>query len=60
MKKQIKKLTLLVTLGLSATLSAQRPTTGNPVLPEFHADPEILYAEQTNQYYIYSDRKSVV
>ena len=31
MKKQIKKLTLLVTLGLSATLSAQRPTTGNPV-----------------------------
>lgn len=54
MKKQIKKLTLLVTLGLSATLSAQRPTTGNPVLPEFHADPEILYAEQTNQYYIYS------
>ena len=26
----------------------------NPVLPGFHADPEILYAEQTQTYYIYS------
>ncbi|MBJ2161025.1 MAG: family 43 glycosylhydrolase [Muribaculaceae bacterium] len=26
----------------------------NPVLPGFHADPEILYAEQTGKYYIYS------
>ncbi|MCM1050923.1 MAG: family 43 glycosylhydrolase [Paenibacillus sp.] len=27
---------------------------GNPVLPGFHADPEILYAEKTGKYYIYS------
>lgn len=27
---------------------------GNPVLPEFHADPEILYSNQTGKYYIYS------
>ena len=41
-------------LGIPAHLSAQRAKTGNPVLPEFHADPEILYAKQTNKYYIYS------
>ncbi len=27
---------------------------GNPVLPEFHADPEVLYSQQTGKYYIYS------
>lgn len=27
---------------------------GNPVLPGFHADPEILYSNQTHRYYIYS------
>lgn len=26
----------------------------NPILPEFHADPEILYSENTGKYYIYS------
>lgn len=26
----------------------------NPVLPGFHADPEILYSHQTQKYYIYS------
>ena len=26
----------------------------NPVLPGFHADPEILYSHQTGKYYIYS------
>lgn len=32
------------------TVTAQK----NPILPDFHADPEILYAEQTKNYYIYS------
>jgi hypothetical protein len=27
---------------------------GNPALPGFHADPDILYSRQTNKYYIYS------
>ena len=27
---------------------------GNPVLPGFHADPEILYSRRTGKYYIYS------
>lgn len=26
----------------------------NPILPDFHADPEILYSQQTKRYYIYS------
>ena len=26
----------------------------NPVLPQFHADPEILYSRNTGKYYIYS------
>lgn len=26
----------------------------NPVLPGFHADPEVLYSRQTGKYYIYS------
>lgn len=26
----------------------------NPILPGFHADPEILYSHKTNKYYIYS------
>ena len=26
----------------------------NPVLPEFHADPEILFSVKTGRYYIYS------
>lgn len=26
----------------------------NPVLPEFHADPEVMYSEKTGRYYIYS------
>ncbi|MBQ8050361.1 MAG: family 43 glycosylhydrolase [Bacteroidaceae bacterium] len=27
--------------------------TGNPVLPDFHADPEVLYSQQTGRFYIY-------
>lgn len=31
----------------------------NPVLPEFHADPEILWSEKTGRYYIYSTTDGV-
>lgn len=27
---------------------------GNPILPDFHADPEVLYSNKTKRYYIYS------
>ena len=54
MKKTITLFTAACLTGFSAPVEAQRPATGNPVLPEFHADPEILHAEQTGKYYIYS------
>lgn len=37
----------MTALGLSAVAA-------NPILPDFHADPEILYANSTGKYYIYS------
>lgn len=33
--------------------SAQTKSSRNPVLPGFHADPEIMYSHQSKQYYIY-------
>ena len=42
------------------TIRPIMPTTkgvsavGNPILPGFHADPEILYSNKTGKYYIYS------
>lgn len=42
-------MTLIPTLLL---LAAAVPN--NPILPGFHADPEVLYAEKTGKYYIYS------
>lgn len=46
----------------AAPVKAQVPTVpnpsytgkGNPILPDFHADPEILYSNKTKKYYIYS------
>ena len=35
---------LVVVMGVNAN---------NPVIPGYHADPEILYSEQTGRYYIY-------
>ncbi len=34
--------------------AASMAAADNPVLPGFHADPEILYSENTGKYYIYS------
>lgn len=30
------------------------PNYNNPILPGFHADPEVLYSNKTKRYYIYS------
>lgn len=35
-------------------LLAKWGPTANPILPGFHADPEILYSSKTQKYYIYS------
>lgn len=34
--------------------SAAKPVAQNPILPGFHADPEIIYSHKTKRYYIYS------
>ena len=46
----VKKLSAAL-IGAMASLSAM---AANPVLPGFHADPEVLYSNQTGKYYIYS------
>ena len=53
----MRTITLLLSLllCLSATAKTDKTrTSGNPILPEFHADPEVLYSEQTGKFYIYS------
>lgn len=44
----------LLTLSLLTLLSSSFLLAQQPILPGFHADPEVLYAEQTGKYYIYS------
>ncbi|MBO6013082.1 MAG: family 43 glycosylhydrolase [Bacteroidales bacterium] len=46
---KLKFLSMLACAAMSVTLTAQ-----NPILPDFHADPEVLYSNQTKLYYIYS------
>lgn len=55
---------LLMTVGLQAKsdkshkakekTTLQKKRSGNPILPEFHADPEVMYSRQTGKFYIYS------
>ncbi len=45
---------LLLAAGMSAKSKQENRTSGNPILPEFHADPEVLYSQQTGKFYIYS------
>ena len=45
--------------AIIAAASALSAFASNPVLPGFHADPEILYSEQTGRYYIYSTTDGV-
>lgn len=35
------------------------PSTRQPILPGFHADPEVLYSHKTGKYYIYSTTDGV-
>ncbi len=61
MKRTLLFLSVLISV---CTLTAKATTpsltgrtegeSGNPILPEFHADPEVLYSEQTGRFYIYS------
>lgn len=53
MKKMLLAALMLLTLPLAAKDKAKK-TSGNPILPEFHADPEVLFSNQTGKFYIYS------
>ena len=46
---------ILFSLFLIGTMqgAAQNKKSGNPILPGFHADPEVLYSHLTKRYYIY-------
>ena len=53
MRKMLLAALMLLTLPLAAKDKAKK-TSGNPILPEFHADPEVLFSNQTGKFYIYS------
>ncbi|HBI58847.1 MAG: family 43 glycosylhydrolase [Duncaniella sp.] len=49
-----------VTVPASAEMELSALSNGhNPILPDFHADPEILFSEKTGKYYIYSTTDGV-
>lgn len=53
----MKKTLYCALLALSCIMNAEAKKIElgkNPVLPEFHADPEVLYSQKTGRYYIYS------
>lgn len=39
--------------GMATQATAQLKGSHNPILPGFHADPEVMYSHQTKRYYIY-------
>ncbi len=44
-----------ITVSAIAVLGISMPVEGgNPVIPGFHADPEIMYSNQTGRYYLYT------
>ena len=47
--------------GLNATDFGVLPDSrvGNPILPDFHADPEVLYSRKTGRYYVYTTTDGV-
>ena len=49
MKHLFTKIFLFHLLLIGAVqVTAQNKKSGNPILPGFHADPEVLYSHQTN------------
>ena len=53
----IRTLIMLIVAAAFRVYAASAPdisNISNPILPEFHADPEIIYSNLTHRYYIYS------
>lgn len=40
--------------GQTDVYSVTAAVYGNPVLPDFHADPEVMYSRKTGRFYLYS------
>lgn len=55
----MKRIIFFAALLLAISAQAQKKWSGNPILTGFHADPEVLYAEQTGKFYIYSTTDGV-
>lgn len=50
----MKQALFILLLAVFSLSSWQMKAQQNPILPGFHADPEIVYSNLTNRYYIYS------
>lgn len=50
----MKKSFIILALAAFSLCPSQMKAQQNPILPGFHADPEITYSNQTHRYYIYS------
>lgn len=48
------KKTLLAAMTACALQATAQTFSGNPILPGFHADPEVIYSNETKRYYIYT------
>ena len=51
MKKLLLAAIAMISMGIQAK---DIKMSGNPILPEFHADPDVMYSHQTGKFYIYS------
>ena len=52
--KKNKKVKLTIPHNGGCVIVEGKEWSGNPILPGFHADPEVLYSEKTGRYYIYT------
>lgn len=70
MKKRFLLIALTaLTINIQASMLTSHPyfggdegrynSSGNPILAGFHADPEVMYSNLTNRYYIYSTTDGV-
>src|SRR5574344_794967 len=50
----MRKFLSVIFLFVLISTNAQKKWSGNPILPGFHADPEVIYSNLTHRYYIYS------
>lgn len=52
--KKNKKVKLNIPHNGGNVIVENKEYSGNPILPGFHADPEVLYSNKTGRYYIYT------